>query len=133
MPRSRGSSARGCYATSKPRGTTRRMWAPRGRLQGELAAHQQPQRHGAQQALSGTTALVEASHGAKEPYLRSQLPIARAGAHLETILEAEEMALEAAEEAVEAAEEAVEEVEEAAEEAVEEAAEEDLSSEASGI
>ena len=108
------------------------MWAPRGRLQGELAAHQQPQRHGAQQALSGTTALVEASHGAKEPYLRSQLPIARAGAlqttgtTLATILEAEE-------EALEAAEEAVEEVEEAAEEAVEEAAEEDLSLEASGI
>ena len=104
------------------------MWAPRGRLQGELAAHQQPQRHGAQQALSGTTALVEASHGAKETYLRSQLPIARAGAlrTLATILEAEE-------EALEAAEEAVEEVEEAAEEAVEEAAEEDLSSEASGI
>jgi hypothetical protein len=106
------------------------MWAPRGRLQGELAAHQQPQRHGAQQALSGTTALVEASHGAKEPYLRSQLPIARAGAlrttgtTLATTLEAEEEALEAAE---------VEEVEEAAEEAVEEAAEEDLSSEASGI
>ena len=101
------------------------MWAPRGRLQGELAAHQQP--HEAQErALSGTTALVEASHGAKEPYLRSQLPIARAGAlrttgtTLETILEAEE-------EALEAAEEAVEEVEEAAEE---EAAEEDLSSEA---
>ena len=111
------------------------MWAPRGRLQGELAAHQQPQRHGAQQALSGTTSLVEASHGAKEPYLRSQLPIARAGAFrttettLATTLEAEEEALEAAEEA----EEVEEAAEEAVEEAAEEAAEEDLSSEASGI
>ena len=101
------------------------MPSPPDRLQGELAAHQ---RHGVQRALSGTTALVEASRGAKEPYLRSQLPIARAGAlrTLATTLEAEE-------EALEAAEEAAEEVEEAAEEAVEEAAEEDLSLEASGI